>query len=209
MSERWIQISAGRGPRECGWVVARLAEALIAETGKEGIETQLLETGMDRDDVVRSMLLSLSGPGTEDFAATVEGTMQWIGTSPFRPKHKRRNWFVKVSILPVPEDAPELDPTKLRFTAMRASGPGGQHVNTTDSAVRLEHLPTGLVTVAREERSQHANKRLALAKLARLLADEEDRKRSRMQKDSWDRHNSLERGNAIRVYQGPKFRRQR
>ena len=93
-----------------------------------------------------------------------------------RPGHKRQNWFVgvkTVDLAAAPAEA-SIAPADVRFETLRAGGPGGQHQNTTDSAVRAVHLPTGIVVTARNERSQHRNKAIALQRLEamlRVLAD--------------------------------------
>jgi peptide chain release factor len=92
------------------------------------------------------------------------------------------------------------DTSDVRFETMRASGPGGQHVNRTESAVRVTHVPTGAQATASEERSQHRNKKLALARLGRKLDDTEASRRSEAARLRWRAHRTLERGNPVRVF---------
>ncbi|MGI9415509.1 MAG: peptide chain release factor H, partial [Hyphomicrobiales bacterium] len=192
MTERWIMLSAGRGPRECQWVVQRLIPVLCKEAGAQDLSAALSDTGEGDDGLPKSALLAVEGQGADAFAAGLEGTIQWVGASPFRPNHKRKNWFVGVFALAPPEEHEELSPEDVRFEAMRAAGPGGQHVNTTDSAVRARHVPSGLTVVARQERSQHANKRQALIKLAGLLRDAAEAQSAGETKDRWRRHDAVE-----------------
>ena len=84
------------------------------------------------------------------------------------PHHKRKNWFVGIDVLE-PVDETGFNVKEVRWDTMRASGPGGQHVNRTESAVRVTHLPTGVRATAMEERSQHRNRKLALARLKKKL----------------------------------------
>lgn len=203
----WLQITSGRGPAECQWVVARLVPVLVAEAEAAGMQAELLEA-VDGDEAgtLRSALLSLAGDGAEALAAAWLGSVKWSGPSPFRPHHKRQNWFVGVERFAVPEQ-PVWSERDLEWSTMRASGPGGQHVNKTESAVRVLHRPTGISVVAREERSQQRNKQLALARLAAQLAEREEQAAASADKARWTQHNSLERGNPIRSYTGADFRR--
>ena len=112
----------------------------------------------------------IHGEAAAAFARPWIGAIQWVAQSPVRPHHKRKNWFIGVFELPAPPEAPKaLAAQDVRFEAFRAGGPGGQHQNTTESAVRATHIASGLSVVAREERSQHRNKALALERIAALL----------------------------------------
>ena len=122
-----------------------------------------------------------------------------------RPRHKRQNWFVGVSLAPEPEAFADLNEADIDYQAMRASGPGGQHVNKTDSAVRAHHRPTGLVTNAQEQRSQHANRKLARLKLAIMLEQLRGQSQDETRRAQWQNHRDLERGNPVRVYVGTRF----
>jgi peptide chain release factor len=157
------------------------------------------------------VLLGLEGPsgGEAALAAFLRGwvgPVRWSARSPFRPEHKRRNWFVGVGTLAVPVKLHWTE-RELHWDTMRASGPGGQNVNKTESAVRLTHVPTGLSVVAREERSQHQNRRLALARLAALFDAQGRALQGKAAQDRWAQHDDLERGNPVRLYAGPDFTR--
>ena len=137
--------------------------------------------------------------GVDRFVTAWRGTVQWIARSPFRPEHKRKNWFVGIQVLEPPAAAP-FDPRDVRFETMRASGPGGQHFNRTESAVRVTHAPTGLQASASEERSQHRNKALAVARLARKLEDLKEQQLGESERSRWRAHQALERGNPVKVF---------
>lgn len=141
MTEIILHLSSGQGPKECEWVVAQLVHALCREGVAGGLVCEPVEPV---EGPVATALLRISGDGAEAFAASCIGTIRWIGTSPFRPLHKRRNWFVGVQPVRIDAQSPDLRDEDIRYHTFRASGPGGQHVNKTDSAVRAMHLPTGL-----------------------------------------------------------------
>ncbi len=206
----WLQVTSGRGPAECELGVLKAAHAFIAAAAEAGCCATLLdaEEGSVRGGA-KSALLALAGDrGVVDrLLGAWEGTILWSCKSPLRPQHRRRNWYVGMAALRPPErSAMPLADRDLEVTTMRGSGPGGQHVNKTESAVRIRHLPSGIVVVAREERSQHANKRLALARLDAALKDRAAAAIAEAGEDRWRRHNELERGNPVRSFHGPDFR---
>ena len=202
----WVLLTAGRGPGECQVAVAGLAERLCAEAREAGLEAGLLDAEEGPHGLL-SALVSLSGEGADGLARAWEGSVRWTCPSPLRKGWPRKNWFVGVSVLRPPAAAAEFRERDLRFEAMRASGPGGQHVNKTESAIRVTHVPTGTVAVAREERSQHRNRALAVARLAAALADRDRGAEAEADRERWRRHDALERGNAVRTYRGPGFSR--
>ena len=124
---------------------------------------------------------------------------------PLRPEHKRKNWFAGIRILPEPDEK-TFDFSKLKIETMHASGPGGQNVNTGNTAVRITYLPDGLSVVAREERSQLRNRQLALARLCFRLQEKQTESQQDRRRELWDCHNHLERGNPVLVFRGPDFR---
>ena len=204
---RWVHVSAGQGPQECAWVVGQVVEALRAEVEAASGQLTVLEAELgSARQTLRSALLSVRGAA--QVLSSWEGTIQWVGKSSYRPGHKRRNWFVGVQVLePASREGEAMSAATLRWDTMRASGAGGQHVNTTDSAVRLTPLPTGIVVVAQAERSQHMNRALALAQLAQRLNARAESQAQHAQRALWMQHHDLERGGAVRVYEGEGFRR--
>lgn len=203
----WMQITSGRGPVECQLAVAHLVRVVRAEAAVAGVAAEVLDV---REGAVRSgylsALLRLEGDGVAAFAARYAGSVQWVCPSPIRPRHRRKNWFIGVDVFAVPQaTSTTLKPADVVFEAMRAGGAGGQHVNKTESAVRATHRPSGLVVTAREERSQHQNRRLALARLADLLAAGAQAQRASQDAQLWAQHDTLERGRAVATFIGPDF----
>lgn len=207
MPEIYLNFTAGAGPRECHWVVVQAATALVSDAVAMNLRAKILREDETHLKEAESLLVRISGKEAQTFADGWVGTIRWIGTSPYRPHHKRKNWYIGVQKSVTPETVPSLLERDIRFQSMRARGPGGQHVNTTDSAVRVTHMPSGVSVVAMEERSQHANRKLARIKLATIFAEKEAERIKSIRTEAWRQNNALERGNEIACFQGPKFKR--
>src|SRR5580698_98496 len=201
--EVWLQVTAGQGPSECAWAVVKVLEQIQQEAQSASLEFRTIEIKPGPEPgTVESALISISGEGKlEAFANSWRGTVQWTARSPFRPTHKRKNWFVGIDILE-PVDETCFDLKAVRWETMRASGPGGQHVNRTESAVRVTHVPSGVQATAMEERSQHRNRKLALARLTKKLNEINSEKNSSAREARWRAHKELERGNPVRISKG-------
>ena len=194
-----IQISSGQGPAECELAVSKLYEALK----KEYPDIELISVHKSR---ISGGSTSIQFSTERDFSE-LEGSVQWICRSPFRPNHKRKNWFVDVSIIPEPEDVNREQ--KVRFERFHSSGKGGQNVNKVETGVRLIHIPTGITVTSTVERSQYANKRNAMIKLNEILEQKEKDEAANQVHSAWREHNRIQRGNPVRVYIGMEFRRKR
>ncbi len=202
----FLEVTSGEGPRECQFLASCVARILVRELAEEGIQLlPLLIHGDWEKESIRSILFELSGEGIEAATASISGTVQWIGSSPFRLHHKRRNWFVGVRRFQADLDL-VFRMEDVEFSVCRSGGPGGQHVNTSDSCVQALHRPTGIRVEASEERSQHRNRRLAVARLAAKLATENLASSARLDAALWRSHHELERGNPIRVIRGEEIR---
>ncbi len=203
MSEILLCVTAGRGPAECRLAVEHVIDAIRSEA--EAVGLTFGEEAPDRNS--GSVLLTIAGEGCDVFCRSWVGTIQWIARSDVRPGHKRKNWFIAVRRIDPPVRAPEIAANELRFETMRAGGPGGQHQNRTESAVRVIHVPTGLSVIARDERSQHRNKALAVERIKALLGAVHERSRDAARFRDWLAKIAIERGNPVRIYEGGHFRR--
>lgn len=195
-----MQITSGKGPAECERVVFLLTQHIMREAGKAGLVCELQETvdGIEARCFFSS-LLTVRGKDAAAFCAAWAGSVRWIAQSPFRPQHKRKNWFAGIAVyMPLP--AATWRESDVTYETLRSTGPGGQHVNKTESAVRAIHKPTGMSVTASDERSQHLNKKAATERLRLKLAVAEGDKLRQQQQSQWMSHQQLERGNAVRVF---------
>lgn len=203
MTTHVLQITAGAGPIEVRQFVAALAARIEAIAAARGLVIGE-RAAMGAGDRPRSIALYLDGDAPTLLADQL-GTHALIARSPRRGRTGRKRWFAAVALYPAPAAPPGRGPAPPRradlvITACRASGPGGQHVNKVASAVRVEHVPTGLTVRCASERSQHANLARALARLTALLdatavaASAEAARGRRLD------HHRLERGRAVATY---------
>lgn len=199
-TEYMIQITSGRGPEECWKVVARVLEILLKEARSEGLSAEVSESVSGHlNGTLLSAQVLLKGKQVKRFVEKWQGTVLWISPSPYRKYHKRKNWFVGVEAFDVSEVF-EWSDKEVVFETLRSSGPGGQHVNKTESAVRAKHIPSGITVVASDQRSQHQNRSMALKRLKAKVQQWLVGQASDSVQDQWQQHNTLERGNAIRVF---------
>jgi peptide chain release factor len=202
-----LLFTSGRGPIECRIAVAKAVAALAAEATSLGLETDCLEGPNPDGHGPASAIVVIHGEAATAFSRPWIGAIQWVAQSPVRPHHKRKNWFIGIFELPDLPDAPKaLAVHDVRFEAFRAGGPGGQHQNKTESAVRAIHIGSGLSVVVREERSQHRNKALALERMAALLRLRGEIAAITAQKDTHAAHDRLERGRPVKRFKGSAFR---
>jgi peptide chain release factor len=197
-----LVITSGDGPEECRIAADRLATRLTRLAKEAKLTAHRMDGVRSGNGLPRSVILSLTGDEASSFCRPYEGTVRYVFESPVRKGHKRKNWFVgvyRVEAGVFHEAQVSVNLADIRFETLRAGGPGGQHQNTTDSAVRAIHVPTGLATVAREERSQHRNKALAIQRIDAMLGFLADERRSEAKRGLFQSHHSLERGNEVMV----------
>jgi peptide chain release factor len=206
MKTKIIQISAGKGPLECAFVVAKVLKIFLRELNYNQIEYTILnkENGIE-NGTVQSVSIQIKVKNLADFTANWLGTIQWIGTSTFRKLHKRKNWFIgcfEVNSSVVLE----MNQNEILFQAIRSSGAGGQHVNKVSSAIRAKHTKTGIQVLVMDSRSQHQNRKIAIQRLQEKVAHFNIKKEKERIKNQWENHQELERGNPIRVFTGSDFK---
>lgn len=203
MSAADLLITSGSGPVECRIALMELVRMIEVEAERRGLAVDIAYGPRPDGYGAKSAIVSLEGAASVAFAQEFEGTVQFVFSSPVRANHKRRNWFVGVHRVDLSAmDRPEapIDPREVRFETLRAGGPGGQHQNTTDSAVRATHLPSGIVVTARDERSQHRNKAIALRRLEAMLRLLADKDVEAAKAGMFAASKELERGNAVKVF---------
>jgi len=194
-----LQISSGMGPVECRLAVGGIYRALSEEV--PDIEMISCVKG-EVEGAYSSVIFS-----TEEDLSDLQGTMEWICKSSIRPGHKRKNWFVDVSIIPEPDMVdPSVTGDKVKIEAFHCGGPGGQNVNKVETGIRVIHIPTGITVSSVSERSQYLNKQNALRKLSAVLKETNAGNQDKQKKEAWKKHAQIIRGNPVRVYDGEGFR---
>jgi len=197
-----VSINAGAGGTEaCDW--AEMLLRMYKHWADDHDYTTHIDEILAGDEAgIKSVTFHVKGPNAYGYLKAERGVHRLVRISPFDANKRRHTSFASVDVAPeVADDIEiELNDAELRIDTYRASGHGGQHVNKTDSAVRITHLPTGLVAACQNERSQHQNKAVAMKSLrAKLYQREFDRREAELQKEYGEKKR-IEWGSQIRSY---------
>lgn len=195
-----LLMSAGRGPQECAWAVARLLHRMEADATQRSLVVHRMQTVPgDRPGTYRSVLVRVHGDGAGQFIRSWTGTLCWQAPSPYRASTGRKNWYVTAR--PSDVDLPRISFVEedVDIVGCRTGGPGGQHRNKASTAVRATHRPTGIVVVVDTERQFSQNRRLALQRLRQRI-EHDDRAAGRAATTArWRLHDELVRGDPVRT----------
>jgi peptide chain release factor 2 len=199
--EALVNIRAEAGGVDAADFAEKLQRMYLRWAEQRGYKTEVYETSYAEEAGIKSTTFAVQAPYAYGTLSVEQGTHRLVRISPYDNQGRRQTSFAGVEVLPVVEqtDHVEIDESELRVDVYRSSGPGGQGVNTTDSAVRLTHLPTGIVVSCQNERSQIQNKATAMNVLqAKLLERRRQEEQARMDALKGDGGNSW--GNQMRSY---------
>ena len=200
-NDAFMDINAGAGGTEsCDWamMLARMYERWAA---RRGYEVETISVNRDGEAGIKSTTLKFIGRNAFGWLRPESGVHRLVRNSPFDSNSRRHTSFTAVSVYPVLDDSIEIEvnPADLRVDTFRSSGAGGQHVNKTDSAVRMTHIPSGIV-VTSSEKSQHQNRAYCLAALKSKLYEIELNKRNEKMQEFHDQKGDAGWGHQIRSY---------
>ena len=200
-NDTFLEINAGAGGTEsCDWA-SMLARMYVRWAEKKGYKVELQSESAGDEAGIKSAAYKISGPNAYGWLKSDSGVHRLVRISPFDSAAKRHTSFTSVWVYPVVDDNIdiEVNPADIRIDTYRSSGAGGQHVNTTDSAVRITHNPTGIV-VTSSEKSQHQNRDIAMKALkSRLYQMELDRRNAAIN-EAHENKGDAGWGNQIRSY---------
>lgn len=205
--DKIIQITSGRGPLECQWVVAKVLKVFLEEAKNNKIDYEIIhrENG-DENLTLKSATLLLKGKEVNGFLETWIGSILWVGKSTFRKLHKRSNWFIGIFELEGLEKT-EFSEKQIQFQTARSQGSGGQNVNKVETAVRATDLKTGQSVFVQDSRSQLENKKLSVIRLKEKVMALHIQQLERRVQEMWNNHLNVQRGNPIRTFSGTDFKK--
>jgi len=198
----FIDIQAGSGGTEAQDWAAMLLRMYLRYCERKGYRTELLEETPGEIAGIKSASVKVEGDYAYGYLRSEVGVHRLVRKSPFDSNARRHTSFASVFVYPEVDDSieVEINPAELRIDTFRASGAGGQHINKTDSAVRITHLPTNIVVQCQNDRSQHRNRAEAMAMLKSKLYELELRKRREAQQKLEDSKTDIGWGHQIRSY---------
>jgi peptide chain release factor 2 len=198
----FVDIQAGSGGTEAQDWAAMLLRMYLRWAEREEFKVEMIERSEGEVAGIKSATIQVSGEYAYGHLRTETGVHRLVRKSPFDSGNRRHTSFASVFAYPEVDDTVdiEVNPADLRVDTYRASGAGGQHVNKTNSAVRLTHLPTGIVVQCQNDRSQHRNRAEAMNMLRARLYEAEMRKRKEEQQGLEDSKSDIGWGSQIRSY---------
>jgi peptide chain release factor 2 len=198
----FVDVQSGAGGTESQDWAAMLERMYVRYCERKDFSVEVMEESRGEVAGIKSAVLKVSGDYAFGTLRTESGIHRLVRKSPFDSNARRHTSFASVFVYPEIDDSIDVDinPADLRIDTYRASGAGGQHVNRTDSAVRITHLPTGVVVQCQNDRSQHKNRAEAMAMLKSRLYELELRKRQAEQQKLEDSKSDIGWGHQIRSY---------
>ncbi len=198
----YMDIQSGSGGTEAQDWAEMLLRMYLRWGESHGFVTEIMEESMGDVAGIKGATIHFKGEYAFGWLRTETGVHRLVRKSPFDSGNRRHTSFASVFISPELDDdmEVELDMSQVRIDTYRASGAGGQHVNKTDSAIRLTHIPTGIVVQCQNQRSQHQNKDQAIKQLKARLYEEEDMKRRAEMKEIEENKSDISWGSQIRSY---------
>jgi peptide chain release factor 2 len=198
----WMDIQAGSGGTEAQDWANMLLRMYLRWGERQGLKTELMEVSAGDVAGIKSATIKYTGDYAFGYLRTETGVHRLVRKSPFDSGNRRHTSFASVFVSPQIDESIdiEINPADLRIDTYRASGAGGQHVNKTDSAVRITHLPTGVVVQCQNDRSQHRNKAQAMDMLKARLYELEIQKQQADQKQVEEAKSDIGWGSQIRSY---------
>jgi peptide chain release factor 2 len=195
-------LHAGAGGTESQDWAEMLLRMYLRWAEREGFEVELDEVTPGEEAGIKSATFIVHGPNAYGLLSTERGVHRLVRISPYDASSRRHTSFASLDVIPLlPADAEiEIDPKDLRIETYRSSGAGGQHVNVTDSAVRITHVPTGIAAACQNERSQQQNRAVAMRILTSRLMDLARREREERIENLRGERRDIEFGSQIRSY---------
>ena len=200
-NDTFLEVNSGAGGTEsCDWALM-LSRMYTRWAESKGYKVELISENPGEEAGIKSATYKITGGNAYGWLKSESGVHRLVRISPFDSNARRHTSFSSVWVYPVIDDTIEIDinPSEIRVDTYRSSGAGGQHVNTTDSAVRITHIPTGIV-VTSSEKSQHQNRANCMAALKSRLYEMEMRKRTESIQEQHDNKGDAGWGNQIRSY---------